>query len=80
MFAKEVFIHSFLRRKKISLGVIDMMNHSLDPNVAYAFRDGNAILYALRDIKEGEELSVSYGGQTNLDFSRYEFLSWILNF
>jgi SET domain-containing protein len=39
-----------------------MINHSCIPNAAVLVANRRAILRALRDIKEGEEIEISYLG------------------
>lgn len=38
----------------------DFVNHSCDPNCVIRFENGNAVLYVLKNIKEGEELTFDY--------------------
>lgn len=57
----------------------DYINHSCDPNCVVRFENDEAILYVLRDIKTGEELTFDYntsdwdlveqGQRTNSDLS-----------
>lgn len=42
--------------------VLSMINHSCIPNAAVRLASRTAILRALRDIKEGEEIELSYVG------------------
>lgn len=43
------------------LGYGMLYNHDEDPNLVYAVSDDDFVLYALRDISKGEELTISYG-------------------
>lgn len=38
----------------------DFVNHSCDPNCVIRFENGTAVLYVLKDIKAGEELTFDY--------------------
>ena len=51
--------------------LLDMAQHSYDPNIDHeSDGDGNVIVTALRDLKKGEELSITY-----LDVANDEDLS-----
>ncbi|UWX58423.1 SET domain-containing protein [Chlorobaculum sp. MV4-Y] len=60
-----VFYGSAEDRRLIAMGYGMMFNHSSTPNVAYYREDGptgaELIIYALRDIAEGEEMYYNYG-------------------
>ena len=60
-----VFYGSAENRRLIAMGYGMMFNHSSTPNVAYYREDGpigaELIIYALRDIRKGEELYYNYG-------------------
>ena len=60
-----VFYGSAENRRLIAMGYGMMFNHSPQPNVAYYREDGptgaELIIYALRDIRKGEELYYNYG-------------------
>ena len=60
-----VFYGSAENRRLIAMGYGMMFNHSPQPIVAYYREDGptgaELIIYALRDIRKGEELYYNYG-------------------
>lgn len=60
-----VFYGSSERLRLVAMGHGMLFNHSSAPNVAYYREQGSLgtelVLYALRDIKKGEELFYSYG-------------------
>ena len=58
----------------LMMPLLDMLNHSSDPNVAIlphrdTIQDQSfLILHALRDIKEDEQLTINYGPLSNMHF------------
>lgn len=44
-------------------GMDDLINHSCTPNLGYV--DGSLLLYALRDVEPGEELTLDYSTAIN---------------
>jgi uncharacterized protein len=60
-----VFYGSAENRRLVAMGYGMLFNHSPQPNVAYYREDGptgaELIIYALRDIRKGEELYYNYG-------------------
>ncbi len=44
-------------------GYDDLINHSCEPNLGYV--DGSLLLYAIRDIEVGDELSIDYSSAIN---------------
>jgi len=60
-----VFYGSAEDRRLIAMGYGMMFNHSPQPNVAYYREDGptgaELVIYALRNIAEGEEMYYNYG-------------------
>lgn len=60
-----VFYGSAEDRRLIAMGYGMMFNHSSTPNVAYYREDGptgaELVIYALRNIAEGEEMYYNYG-------------------
>jgi uncharacterized protein len=60
-----VFYGSAEDRRLIAMGYGMMFNHSSMPNVAYYREDGptgtELVIFALRDIAEGEEMYYNYG-------------------
>lgn len=60
-----VFYGSAENRRLVAMGYGMLFNHSFQPNVAY-YREDTAlgtelVIYALRDIRKGEELYYNYG-------------------
>lgn len=51
-------------------GADDLINHSCNPNGGLVYRDGTVNFVAIRDIKEGEELSFDYS--TTMDEDCWE--------
>ncbi len=51
----------------IALGLGSLFNHSYTPNVTFYNNEENQSIdfYALEDIKEGEELTINYNGDTD---------------
>ncbi|MGG0656410.1 SET domain-containing protein [Rummeliibacillus pycnus] len=51
----------------IVLGLGSLFNHSYTPNITFYNNEENSSVdfYALRDIKEGEELTINYNGETD---------------
>ncbi len=51
----------------ITLSISQFINHSFEPNIQYLYDYKNKTLEysAIRDIKEGEELTVNYNGLVN---------------
>ena len=48
----------------LSLGYGSMYNHSYDPNAVYeCLDDRSQIFSALRDIKDGDEITINYNGE-----------------
>ncbi len=47
----------------VSLGYGSLYNHSYTPNADYEFGPQSLIYRALRDIEEGEEITINYNGQ-----------------
>ena len=64
------------RCPKMMVPIVDMLNHSIDPNTYWYVKDEkNLIVNARRDIKQGEEITISYGHLNNIElFSRYGFV------
>jgi len=62
-----VFYGSDETRRLVAMGYGMMFNHSSTPNVAYYREDGptgtELVLYALRNISEGEEMYYNYGDE-----------------
>lgn len=60
-----VFYGSAENRRLVAMGYGMLFNHSPQPNVAYYREDtllgAELVLYALRDIRKGEELFYNYG-------------------
>ena len=60
-----VFYGSAENKRLVAMGYGMLFNHSPQPNVAYYREDGptgaELIIYALRDIRKGEELYYNYG-------------------
>jgi uncharacterized protein len=60
-----VFYGSDANQRLVAMGYGMLFNHSPQPNVAYYREDGptgaELIIYALRDIRKGEELYYNYG-------------------
>jgi SET domain-containing protein len=60
----EGYVYEFSKRKAaVALGNGSLYNHSSQPNAAFYFNYSKKILYieALKDIKWGEEITISYG-------------------
>ena len=47
--------------KIVALGFGSMYNHKDDPNMRYFYQDGKMIYQAIKPIKAGDELFISYG-------------------
>ena len=60
-----VFYGSAENRRLVAMGYGMLFNHSAQPNVAYYREDAptgaELIIYALRDIRKGEEMYYNYG-------------------
>lgn len=60
-----VFYGSAENKRLVAMGYGMLFNHSPQPNVAYYREDGptgaELIIYALRDIRKGEEMYYNYG-------------------
>ena len=52
--------------------ILDAANHSLDPNADFSFNPPNkkVILFAMQDIKMGDEITISYSGKMGYANSR----------
>lgn len=46
------------------------INHSCDPNTEAEIEDGKILIYATRDIAEGEEVTIDYGEEYFDEFIR----------
>jgi SET domain-containing protein len=47
----------------VGFGYCSMYNHSDNPNASWIVNDDNILMYATRDINEGEEIFISYGSK-----------------
>lgn len=62
MWRKWKYFNREFKKSVLALGYGSVYNHSYTPNVHYYFEsDCILVMYALRDIKEGEELCHNYG-------------------
>ena len=62
MWRKWKYFNREFKKPVLALGYGSVYNHSYTPNVHYYFEsDCILVMYALRDIKEGEELCHNYG-------------------
>lgn len=46
------------------------INHSCEPNCEAEIRDGHILIFAARDIRQGEEISIDYGEEYFDEFIR----------
>ncbi|MGQ4874507.1 MAG: SET domain-containing protein [Promethearchaeia archaeon] len=51
----------------LALSIMQLMNHSYDPNVRYVYDYEKQIIkfYARKNIKKGEELTINYNGKVD---------------
>ena len=47
------------------LGYGSLYNHSYTPNAKYVFKSNGICFYAIKDIKENEEITINYNGRIN---------------